>query len=361
MAMDFMVWRSDLRACRASLVPGPGQIDLQPGQVLLRIDKFAFTPNNVAYAVQGDANYLNVFAAPEGWARIPVWGFADVVQSRSDAIGIGERYFGLFPMSTHLVVRPERMSEAGFSDGSPHRATLQPVYNRYTHTATDPTYEQGREGEHMLMLRLFMTSFLIDDFLADNGFFGAQVAVLSGAATKTAWGLAFLLSRRERLRFEVIGMASAAEAEFARSLGCYDRVLTHDEVASLPGHLPAAYIDIEGIAPLRSELHHYYRNRMKHSCLVNATQDPRETSGELPGAAPCVFSASDQIRKRTEDWGPGGLQQRFARAWRAFLTPLGGWMRVVNGRGPAEVERAYVEVLMGQSKPDEGQVLTLHP
>jgi hypothetical protein len=34
-------------------------------------------------------------------------------------------------------------------------------------------------------------------------------------------------------------------------------------------------------------------------------------------------------------------------------------MKVVRGRGPAAVERVYLEMLDGRSKPDEGNVLTV--
>ena len=45
----------------------------------------------------------------------------------------------------------------------------------------------------MLLRPLFLTSFLIDDFLADNHFFGARRVVFSSASSKTAYGTAFML------------------------------------------------------------------------------------------------------------------------------------------------------------------------
>lgn len=360
-ALDFMVWRSDLRACRFSPAPGPAEIEIPVGQVLLRVDKFAFASHNIDYAASGNAMpYMSAFPAPPEWGRIPVWGFGEVVFSRCDGVGIGERFFGFYPMSTYLAARPERVNEAGFSDGAPHRGALQAVYNRYLRTSHDPAYEPGRESEHMLMQRLFMTSFLVDDFLADNRFFGARAVVLSSASSKIAYALAFLLSRRERAHWEVIGLTSADNVAFVQRLGCYNRVASYDQVESLPAHLPVVYVDMAGNTHLRSELHHLYRDRMKHSCVVGPTlRDQPQLPGDLPGARPAPFIASDHVRKRTADWGPGGVQERFAKAWRALLTPLGGWMRVVHGRGPADVERVYLEVLEGRANPDEGHVLTL--
>ena len=49
----------------------------------LRVERFGLTANNVTYGAFGDQlGYWQFFAAPEGWGRIPVWGFGEVVASR---------------------------------------------------------------------------------------------------------------------------------------------------------------------------------------------------------------------------------------------------------------------------------------
>ena len=362
-ALDFIVRRDDLRSCRLVSTPAPGADALQPGQVLMCIDKFAFTSNNVTYAAFGEAmSYWNFFPAPEGWGRIPVWGFGDVTGSRHDAVKPGERFYGYFPMSTHLVAEAERASGAGFSDGAPQRKELHPVYNQYVRCATDPGYDAGREDQQMLLKPLFVTSFLIDDFLADNAFFGARAVVLSSASSKTAYATAFQLSRRGApgKRCEVIGLTSRGNAAFVERLGCYDRVLSYDQIGSLPADIPLAYVDLAGNAELRSALHHRYAGSMKYSCAVGGTHwDALGGAGQLPGPRPTLFFAPAQIKKRAHDWGPAELQQRLAEAWLHFLGASGAWMRVIHGRGPAAVERVYLEVLEGRAKPDEGHVLTL--
>jgi hypothetical protein len=112
-AVDFQVRRDDLRTTRfvesdaARLAPAAGQ-------ALLRVDRFAFTANNVTYAVAGDQlSYWSFFPAERGWGRIPVWGYADVVASRCAGVAEGARYYGYYPMSTHLwSSRPVRMQRA---------------------------------------------------------------------------------------------------------------------------------------------------------------------------------------------------------------------------------------------------------
>lgn len=360
-ALDFLVQRSDLRSCKFALAPGADEIDLQPGQILLAIDRFAFTSNNVTYAAFGEAmSYWGFFPGPEGWGRIPVWGFADVIASRHDAIKVGERVYGYLPMSTHVVLQPDRVSDAGFIDGAPHRSALHSVYNRYVRTAADPAYDASRESEQMLLQPLFTTSFLIEDFLADNQFFGARAVALSSASSKTAYGLAFCLSRRPQPRPEVIGLTSAGNAAFVRGLGCYDRVVTYERIASISAEMPLVYVDMSGNAGVRSDVHHHFGENLKHSCVVGGTHwEKRGPPANLPGAQPKFFFAPDQIKKRTADWGPGGLQQRLGGAWKAFLGQLGGWMKVTRGNGPQAVERVYLEMLEGRARPDAGHVLSL--
>ena len=66
--IDFVVDRNDLR--RVECVAAPPPAELESGRVLLRVDAFAFTANNVTYAVAGDMlSYWSFFPARAGWGR----------------------------------------------------------------------------------------------------------------------------------------------------------------------------------------------------------------------------------------------------------------------------------------------------
>lgn len=57
---DFLVSRANLRETKLAAVPVPAEID--DGQVLLKIDSFGLSANNITYAVFGDAmSYWNFF------------------------------------------------------------------------------------------------------------------------------------------------------------------------------------------------------------------------------------------------------------------------------------------------------------
>jgi hypothetical protein len=353
--MDFQVKRDDLRECR--IVDSPPR-EPEPGQAVLAISAFGLTTNNITYAVLGDAmSYWDFFPAEQGWGRIPMWGFAEVASSRHDGLEPGGRVFGYLPPSTHLMVAPERVDERGFVDASPRRAGLPAAYNRYARVDADPTYDPRHEDEQMLLWPLFYTSFLIDDFLDDNGFFDAGAAVLSSASSKTALALAFLLHRRGGV--EVIGLTSAARVGFVERTGVYHRVVPYDDVGGLPG-APAIYVDISGDAAVRDAVHRHYGDSLAHSAFVGATHRDRLGGTEgLPGPQPTFFFAPDRVTKRRQEWGREGLEERVAEAWRPFVEWTAAWLKVTHGRGPDAIEAAYLELLDGRLDPSTAYVLSL--
>src|ERR671914_144655 len=150
---------------------------------------------------------------------------------RVERVGAGTRVYGYLPTSSHLVVRPQ-VSDAGFRDISDHRADLPGAYNLYAVTSADASYRADHEDLQILYRPLFITSFMLDDYLGDNDFFGAEVAVVSSASSKTAYGTAFCTRLRER-RPSLVGLTSPGNVVFTEGLGCYDSVLEYGDVSSL--------------------------------------------------------------------------------------------------------------------------------
>jgi len=354
--MDFQIRRDDWGKCR--LVPSD-EPELGPGQVLFKVDRFALTSNNISYASAGDMlKYWDFFPAEEGWGRIPTMGFGDVIASRHDQVAEGERCFGFFPMSNHLVIEVEGANPHSFSDGVAHRKPTAPVYRQYTRVATDPMYDANSEDQIMLLRGLFMTSFLVDDFLEDGDFFGAQQFVIGSASSKTGLALAFLL--KQRGVGKVIGLTSARNREFVESLGFYDEAVLYPDVTSLDASAPTVFVDHSGDGDVVNALHRHLADNLKYSCIVGATHwgsAPRAT--DLPGAAPEFFFAPGQIQKRSQEWGPEVLQERLGGSWARFCDASEKWLRVVRSYGTEQVEKIYREVLEGRARPNEGHVLSM--
>jgi len=357
-SFDFQVRRDDLRRCR---VVRPSPPEPRDGEVRVRVDRFAFTSNNVSYALAGDLlGYWRLFPAEAGWGRIPVWGFGDVEVSRHPELREGERLFGTWPMSTHALLRPGRVDPGRVVDASDHRADLPPVYNQYTRIARDPFYEARFEDVQALLWPLFMTAFLLDDMLADEGFFGARAVLLASASSKTAVALAFLLSEVRRPACEVVALTSARNADFVDRLGFYDRVIPYERATQLPEDLPVVLVDMAGNADLTGRLHRHFGEHLRHSCRVGATHwEAGGSDPGLPGPEPVFFFAPDRATKRMGDWGAEAFQERLAAAWRTFRASTQEWLHVTHALGPQAVERRVLEVLEGRARPDEGHILSL--
>ena len=174
-ATDFVVARNDLQQCKVIETQLPNAAALPDDALLVKVTRFAFTANNITYAVLGDQlKYWQLFPAPAGFGNIPVWGFGEVIASKHPGVAEGETLFGYFPMATHLVIEAADVSKRGLRDAAAHRQGVAPVYNAYTRVSGDPAFA-GKQGDYQALLRpLFMLSFLVDDFLAENEFYGAK-------------------------------------------------------------------------------------------------------------------------------------------------------------------------------------------
>ena len=311
---------------------------------------------------------LHAGDADSQWGRIPVWGFGSVVESRHPDVPVGERLYGYFPMSTSVDLTPARVSPLSFMDAAPHRAGLHPVYNQYTRTSTDPFYTPDTEDLQALLRPLFITSWLIDDFLADNDFFGATATpgrkglmLLSSASSKTAYGTAFQMAQRDGI--EVVGFTSPGNVAFCESLGCYHRVLTYDQLDQIAADAPSVYVDFAGNAALRKAVHTHCAN-LKFSSSIGGTHVSELGGGkDLPGPKATLFFAPAQIKKRSAEWGAAGLGQRLLQSWQAFVAavaqPSGPWLTVQHHAGAQAVQAAYAQVLAGKGDPRVGHMLSV--
>ena len=111
----------------------------------------------------------------EGTATCPVWGFATVVESRCAGVDVGERFYGYWPIADSLC-RAARARER-------RRLLRRQRAPRELHLGLQPVHALQRrpglpcaaaENYQALLRPLFITSFMIADFLADNTFFGAR-------------------------------------------------------------------------------------------------------------------------------------------------------------------------------------------
>lgn len=337
---------------------------LREGEILLRVDRFALTTNNITYAAYGDyMQYWAFFPSYErGWGHMPVWGFAEVAYSTVTGIDVGERFYGYFPMASHVIMCPERITDRGFYDGAPHRRKLTSAYNQYTRCSWDAYYNPHTEDLQMLLRPLFITSYMLADFIQDNACFGARRLVISSASSKTAYGVAFCL--RDHDGVEIAALTSDRNRAFVENLGCYDVTLSYEELAELSTDQPTLYVDFSGNVALRDAVHAHFGDRLVYSCFAGSAQNTEAPELETSeGPKPEFFFAPVQIKKRNADWGPKEFNARFGEATRAFFARVADiespWMRVVTHSGLAAAQDVVSALHAGHAKPYEGHVVRL--
>jgi len=338
---------------------------LQPDELLLRVDRFSLTTNNITYAAFGDAmmKYWSFFPSGDAqWGHMPVWGFADVVASNVEGVAVGERFYGYFPIASHIRMQPARITARGFYDAAPHRTELISAYNQYTRCSQDPAYAQALESYQALLRPLFITSFMLADFLEDNAFFGATQAVVSSASSKTAYGTAFCLGPRDGLR--LVAATSARNRGFVEELGCYDQTISYEELRTLPAERPTLYIDFSGDDALRASVHHHFGASLVYDCFAGSAQKAaflEESS--LPGPKPTLYFAPVQIRKRNADWGPQEVNRRFNEAQQRFIAevsrPGNRWMTLLEGSGFEAAQQVIAELHAGRVDARHAHVIQL--
>ncbi len=336
--------------------------DLAEGQVLARVERFALTANNITYAVAGDRiGYWKFFPeADADWGMVPVWGFAEVIDSRHGGVLVGTRVYGYLPMASHVVLTPIRITPRGFTEGSAHRAELPAVYNGYVRTNDDPPELAEVADLRCLLFPLLMTGYVIGDMFADNQGYGAKQVLVGSASSKTGIGTAHHVKTLSETPVEVIGLTSPGNIEFTQGLGVYDRVIAYGEATTLDASVPTAFIDMSGDGALIEALHHHFRDKMVASIGVGLTHwQSKRAGGNLPGAKPAFFFAPAQMAKRHAEWGPGVLDKKMLAANLAFLPTMAAHLRIERGEGAEAVTAAYQEMVMGRTAPDVGVVLSL--
>ncbi|MEM7438563.1 MAG: DUF2855 family protein [Pseudomonadota bacterium] len=326
---------------------------LEPGQARMAIQQFALTANNVTYAATGfDIGYWKFFpTGQDGAGLVPVWGFAEVVESQSDAAPLGQRYYGFWPMAEQVVITPAATSGKSIVDASAHRKDLPAVYNHYIPAgAASP-----KDAYQALLQPLIATSWLIADWLGDNSTFGAEQVIIGSASSKTGLGTCAFLKGSTK----VIGLTSSGNVEFTKNLGYCDEVLTYDQIEDIP-QAPSVYVDMAGNAAVKRRIHAHLGDTLKHSSAVGLSHwDQFEPPKDLAGPKPQFFFAPAQIAKRREDWGPGAVEKKIAEATQQIAMDAGRWLKIEEHNGLTAAMDAYAQLANGKSDPSVGHVVNL--
>ncbi|MEM1331951.1 MAG: DUF2855 family protein [Actinomycetota bacterium] len=346
--------RTDVGAAVIEDVESP---PLDDGEVRLRIDRFGLSSNNITYALFGDAlGYWAHFPVGDDRGCVPVWGFADVEESRHGDLAVGTRLFGFLPMATELVIRPDDIGTLALHDASPHRVALHPWYTRLLRCESDPGWSTDREPLQAAMWALFMTGWALADDIGRS----ASV-VVSSASSKTALSLAWALGRVDEAPTR-IGVTSSANRAFVESTGAYDAVITYDDVSSggsLAGaEQPVAFVDAAGSPAITERIHAALGERLVESVVLGAThQGAGAATGGVAGPAPRFFFIPDVAEQRAAASSHADYHALFATAWSDFVPWIDEVLTVDEASGVDGVLATFTRAHSGAIGPETAKVL----
>ena len=354
---EFQVQRTALKTHRLADGIGP-DTPLGPDDVLLKIDRFAFTANNVTYGVAGEQmGYWNFFPPTGGdtdWGVLPVWGFAEVVAGT--ALPIGERLYGYLPPAGYLKIKAGKVSNGRVMDMSEHRAALSPVYNALTRVASEPGYDPAQDDLRCLLWPLFITSFCLWDSAKVNDWYGAGQIVVMSASSKTSIGLAYAL-KADAEAPKSIGMTSSGNLDAVRALGLYDEVISYDDA---PADAPTLIIDMSGNSKALGQLHRTLGDNMKKTLNVGIThwEVPRTREGYILDRCEFFF-APGHIQKRHQDWGPDGFAAKSSAFMAQTASKTGDWLELTHLDGLSDLAAIYEDVCAGRVAPTKGLIVRM--
>jgi hypothetical protein len=328
--------------------------------VLVEIERFGLTANNITYAFLGDRfGYWQFFPVDDTWGLVPVWGIGTVVETSCPQIPVGERLYGYFPMASHALLKIGKVNATRLVDAAQNRSGLSPVYNNYARLSNERDYNPSEDDERLSLLPLYATSFCIFDLLRDRSWYGAdQVAIIS-ASSKTAIGLAYALSD-DQAAPTAIGLTSARNEETLRGLDLYGDVLTYDRYADLDKSRPTIIVDMSGNGEFQSKLHEHLGQRMRFSLSVGFTHaDANQPGDGYIKERSALFFAPTHIKKRATDWGPGEFEKRALQFWRRATERSRRWLRIEHLEGPEDVERGFHRIRRSEVSPQVGVVGSL--
>ncbi len=337
---------------------------LQDGFIRVSIGPWALTSNNITYMAVGDQIGYWKFFEPkdygiemDGFGRMPVWGYAEVIESKCDSVAVGTMIYGFLPIAQTFDMKPVKLTPIGFQDGNDHRAALHPVYNSYTVIDNDPSFAAHRDLQPVLR-PLFTTSFLIDDFLADENFFGAEQVLLLSASSKTALGTAYCLKQRGNIK--VAALTSEANKTFTQATGFYDKVYTYDTITDMNPDVRTAVVDMAGNGKVMANVYDHFEENIVYNCMVGKSHwDGAPPKAPSLGAPPIMFFAPDRVKHRMSEWGGEGFAKNLAARWLPFCETAKTWLDIVESHEVTDLLKVYRGFLQGDASPANGYLFKI--
>ncbi|KAF9555438.1 hypothetical protein CPC08DRAFT_642870 [Agrocybe pediades] len=402
------------------LVTSAKPIHCPANHVLIKVDRFGFSANNVTYQALGEHphfRYFDFHPAPSSQdgsisskthGLVPVWGFGIIVKSTHPKIDEGERVYGYFAPTRYLLlpVSPADVNKTSFYVPRPHLPADRRPYNQILRCRADPHYISSPQAEDMTMLYrpLYWTAFWCEDWLHSTNYRGGATRILvSSASSKTA----FCFAHRVRKRIsageissttQIIGLTSKKNIQFTKNLNLYHHVLDYDSFTTsglLGGGSSSSgndsqsnndrwlYIDVAGNPDLNHTIAAHFDDRLADTPTLVTTVSLGMTNLSPAASEASSIKWDEQSfkngaeskrateRKVEQFFMPEWLEVRkhqlpiseiFSRqnqAWKELMTDGAQWVRLQRVYGPERVKNAYEALTREGLGPDCGLIWSL--
>ncbi|MBT8218324.1 MAG: DUF2855 family protein [Bacteroidia bacterium] len=326
-------------------------------QILVSVDAFALTANNVTYAATGELlQYWNFFPTEkEGYGIVPVWGYATVVESNVEGIAADTRLYGYLPMAEYFVAEPGKLSPFGFRDMAAHRQQNAAIYNNYDFVSKEQSAHPGHP--YIPIIRpLFMTSFLLYHFFKDQQFIGAQRILLTSASSKTAMALASILKTHRNVdSIRIAGMTSSRNKAFVQKSNLYDEVYTYDDVAIIPQET-TIIADFAGNKKLLAQVDQNLGEQLLFISAIGLT-DWEELGSKINLPKAKMFFAPTYAEIKMKEWGIQKGMQMIQKAMMEFIKTISPQIEIETFKGFDQMQQLYTSMVDGQIDPSKGFVV----
>lgn len=339
----------DIRVVEMKTVP------LLPGQIRIKIARFGLSANNITYAVTGNTfGYWGFFPADDmndTYGIVPLWGFADVVESANSDVPVGRRIFGYLPMASHWILQADKLNDQGFVDTLPSRKSNSPVYDSYLYCGSDPNYDPAREVWQANFRPLFLTSFALAHYIASETVETVSTIVLTSASSKTAIGCAMLLAKMPHI--DVVGLTSSDNVAFVENLDCYDEVLEYGQVPNMRYKTPVWVLDFAGNKALLQQLQEIF-DHLHHTTLFIGITDieaqQNKPAGKLKGE---VFFAPEHIKLLIKLWGHERFMREYGHAWQQVVQGIEAQYCIDEFSGVDALIQRYQQLVKAEIPPNQ--------
>ncbi|KAJ3271670.1 hypothetical protein HDV01_006449 [Terramyces sp. JEL0728] len=321
--------------------------------ILVQIDRFGLTSNNITYALFGKMmQYFDFFDTGNGSSHLPIWGFGTVVRSKNDHIKEGEKLYGYFPTASHIVFNPVSIQVDSFQVVRENLPADRVVYNTYYRQSVDPEYIAEYEDLSLIFRPLWTTSFFLYDFLQAK-FPNVKSVVISSASSKTAFSLALLLKKNN---IESIGLTSKRNQEFVSNLNFYEQVATYEDISKL-NLTDCVYCDFAGNSNLNKEIFGHFGDSLQKHVVIGKTHVESAPSAEMNPKTTFFFVPEwILIRERKPN---ENLAETKAKEWYKFLSFIQPFVNLKISNDPVALQKAYLEMLQGNFAPSDGYIFSL--